>query len=345
MIMTLRSKPHRSSASVVLLAALCLVGWAATPAVSSPPAAPVAPTESAALAAGPTPPVAVTAPLALAPSGADDDEKNAQSNRELRERMAKLQRHVEELSRKVENLTEMAERNAQRAAETAERIQRPVLPTPPRFERAGDAPLGLVTRSAGKVFSRKYSMPEGKLQAFTQLMARDDVPVLVSPGDDSITVQGTAEQHAIVGGFITIINRERKDETQAYELSEGKLKDLTELMIRNDVPIRVRPGDEKIQVIGTPAEQAIIKAFIDLIRPDTGDIDDLGAVGGDRRLLGYVQGQSKRPTEADRRQFEEATAQIQQDQAQRIRDARRTHQDAIKRLDEALARQEQNHDR
>jgi len=348
MVMTQRSKPHRGSASIVLLAALCLAGWAATPAVSSPPTAappdestpaepndvvlaPIAPTDPTVLAAGPTPHMASTAPLALAPANADDGEETAKSNRELRQQMAELQRHVEELSRKVENLTELAERNAQRAAE---RVQRPARPAPPRVEGAGDAqfaPLGVATRASGKVFSRKYSMPEGKLEAFTQLMARDDVPVLISPGDDSITVQGTTEQHAIVEGFINIINRERKDETQAYELSEGKLKDLTKLMIRNDVPIRVRPGDDKIQVIGTPAEQAVFKAFIELIRPDNVDMHNLGAVRDVQRPLGFAGIQADEADAADRLKFEEAIAQLnwRQDQVREQVDQSHMHRDKL----------------
>lgn len=342
MIMTQRSKPHRGSASVVLLAALCLAGWAATPAVSTQPSAapsedsvavapsvesvpsapaavataPIAaaaPIESTVLAVGPTSPIVVAAPLAFAPTGADDDQEDAKSNRELSKRMAELQRHVEELSRKVEKLAETAGRSAERAAERADRL---VSPRPSRLEGAGDAPFGLVTSSSGKVISRKYSMPEGKLQAFTHLMSRDDVSIMISPGDNDITIQGTAEQHAIIEGFISIINRERKEETQAYELSEGKLKDLTELMVRNDVPIRVHPGDEQIGVIGTPAEQAIFKAFIELIRPDNVDMHNLGAARDALRVHGYAAALSDEKDAVARQKIEEVLAKTHWQQGQ-----------------------------
>ena len=41
------------------------------------------------------------------------------------------------------------------------------------------------------VTEKVYRLPEGKLAALTELMVRSDVPVLVSPGDESITVHGT----------------------------------------------------------------------------------------------------------------------------------------------------------
>ena len=42
----------------------------------------------------------------------------------------------------------------------------------------------------------------GKLKEFTELMVRQDVPILVSPGSDSIDVHATAAQHEVVGAFI-----------------------------------------------------------------------------------------------------------------------------------------------
>lgn len=56
--------------------------------------------------------------------------------------------------------------------------------------------------------------------------------------------------------------------TLPYELSSGNLKGLTELMIRPDVPILVRPGGEKIEVIGTKAQQAIFRSFAQMIDGD-----------------------------------------------------------------------------
>ncbi len=54
--------------------------------------------------------------------------------------------------------------------------------------------------------SRQYTLPKGKLELLNQLMIREDVPVLVSPSSNSITVHGTAEQHAIFKAFIDMIH-------------------------------------------------------------------------------------------------------------------------------------------
>jgi beta-lactamase regulating signal transducer with metallopeptidase domain len=56
-----------------------------------------------------------------------------------------------------------------------------------------------------------------------------------------------------------------------YRLSsEGKLKALTELMARDDVPVLISPMDDAIQVHGTKAQQMIFKAFVDMIDPKKG---------------------------------------------------------------------------
>lgn len=48
-----------------------------------------------------------------------------------------------------------------------------------------------------------------------------------------------------------------------YELPTGKLAALTKLMVRADVPIRVRPLDGAIEVHATEADHAVFKAFVD----------------------------------------------------------------------------------
>jgi len=52
---------------------------------------------------------------------------------------------------------------------------------------------------------------------------------------------------------------------RAYQLAPGKLEAVTELMVRPDVPIRVRPLDGRIEVQASERNQAIFKGFIDLI--------------------------------------------------------------------------------
>ncbi|MEE9129058.1 MAG: M56 family metallopeptidase, partial [Phycisphaerales bacterium] len=86
-----------------------------------------------------------------------------------------------------------------------------------------------------KVVTKTYKLSKGKLDGLTDLMRRDDVPILIRPGDDSIEVYGNQAQHMIFGAFVKMIDGE--DQIESYELSEGKLGALTELMARDDVPI------------------------------------------------------------------------------------------------------------
>lgn len=56
------------------------------------------------------------------------------------------------------------------------------------------------------------------------------------------------------------------ESVRTYKVSNpGKAKALGDLMIRDDVPIRVSPGDSSIEVHGTPAQHEIFKAFLDMI--------------------------------------------------------------------------------
>lgn len=114
-----------------------------------------------------------------------------------------------------------------------------------------------------KVVTKTYKLSKGKLDAITELMRRDDVPILIRPGDDSIEVYGNQAQHMIFGAFVKMIDGE--DQVESYELSEGKLGALTELMARDDVPIMIEPGDDSITVHGNDLEQAIFEAFVSMI--------------------------------------------------------------------------------
>jgi len=54
---------------------------------------------------------------------------------------------------------------------------------------------------------------------------------------------------------------------RVYRLSGGKLEPLTKLMIREDVPIRVRPIDDGIEVYATPSQHEALSGFIAIIDP------------------------------------------------------------------------------
>ena len=55
-----------------------------------------------------------------------------------------------------------------------------------------------------------------------------------------------------------------------YALPEGKLEALAALMSRSDVPLKVRPDKDRIAVEATPAQQAVVAAFVNLIHPSEG---------------------------------------------------------------------------
>ncbi|MBL8885750.1 MAG: hypothetical protein JNK16_03745 [Phycisphaerales bacterium] len=58
---------------------------------------------------------------------------------------------------------------------------------------------------AGRV-ARVYVLPEGKSEAFYELMSRSDVPILVQQKGNSIVVFATEGQHPTIEGFIKIIS-------------------------------------------------------------------------------------------------------------------------------------------
>lgn len=277
MVMTKRFAPRRGSFGFVVLAVLAMTGWVATPASSSPTSDDERIED---LPAQGDASVEQDVRLAFAPPEAKDEPRIAviSGNRrgkkadDVDDRFDRLERQVEQLTMQVQELAQLTrnsqdayakgreiwQEHARRQAEMALQFQQ---------QRQANRGRGIRGAPAGNVIIKKYEMPEGILEAFIKLMARDDVPVIISPAKDHVVVHGSPETHAIVGAFITIVSQKSQEQTQAYKLSEGKLKDLSDLMIRDDVPVRVRPGEDEITVYGPPAEQAIFKAFVDLISP------------------------------------------------------------------------------
>ncbi len=54
---------------------------------------------------------------------------------------------------------------------------------------------------------------------------------------------------------------------KVYRLSGGKLEPLTQLMIREDVPIKVRPMGDAIEIFATPGQHQALAGFIAIIDP------------------------------------------------------------------------------
>ncbi len=143
-------------------------------------------------------------------------------------------------------------------------------------------------RKKARTVARTYSMSEGKLSALSELMIRSDVPILVSPSGKRIKVQATPEQHERFAAFVELIEPRAalldaigpwqpsaaatlldSDEIEArtYSLPEGKLDALLQLMLRSDVPIRVRQTERGIEVHATPRQHRIFVQFVSMIHP------------------------------------------------------------------------------
>lgn len=63
-----------------------------------------------------------------------------------------------------------------------------------------------MTGPAAGTEPRSYVLPEGKLEALSSLMSREDVPVWVELHDDHIVVYATSEQHKVFESFVHMIH-------------------------------------------------------------------------------------------------------------------------------------------
>ena len=146
-----------------------------------------------------------------------------------------------------------------------------------------DAPAAMVEHS--------YKLPADKLEKLVALMAREDVPILVRPGDGEITVIATPRNQRVFGAFVSVINPQDREETYTLD-SEGKLGALQSLMTLDSVPVAVRSGDDDITVRGSRVTQHIFDAFVKMIDGETATPD---ASMAPRARRGMVRSRSTRP--------------------------------------------------
>ncbi len=309
MVMTQRSSPNLSFSGIALIFSLASAGWLATPASSCPPSsecsapkaatcasvettapcvsvagvpsalpAPKSSGTHAVMVVGtPAPPVAATAPLpgvatveapmpaippiaAYSPPAAPSlpgklmlagpTAPPARRGDNVDDRLDRLERQLERLADQLERMG-----GAQNRARTPER------PAVPRKPLSTAAPT-----PSGEEKARRYQLSGEKLEKLMALMVREDVPIKVRASGDGIEVIASHEQQMIFEAFVNMI--QQPDDTVYYQLSPGKLSALTELMVLNDVPVMVHPGEEKIGVNGGGAIQTIFGAFVRMIDPD-----------------------------------------------------------------------------
>ncbi|MEX2218604.1 MAG: M56 family metallopeptidase [Phycisphaerales bacterium] len=148
-----------------------------------------------------------------------------------------LERRIERLERSLERLEQRLDRMHQ------------------QMDRRGDAgSADLFTALAiapDATVIRSYTLPEGLCQDVIGLMSRQDVPVLVSPGDGEIAVHGTEAQQRAFRDFVTLIAPGEKT------VRAARVTDLAPVTIELDHPhdpLAVPPPDAKL--LGTLQEQA-----------------------------------------------------------------------------------------
>ncbi|HWL93744.1 MAG TPA: M56 family metallopeptidase [Phycisphaerae bacterium] len=295
MVMTRQDTPMMSRATVAMALAVVATGWLATPVEScdpvkeakaaktyvhvapvaeegqpTPAIAPMTPAPAVVAVEGMSPmaPMAAMTPMPasmveLAPFvavGFDDRGPGASGDRELAQR-------VERLERQIERLTALLEGQGQ--APSLPRTPQPGSPAARgrggRMERSPGTPKPS-PQAQGETFSKTYPVAEGKLEALLKLMSRDDVPPRVRGAEGGIELIGTADQHSAFEAFVDLIGG-TGDTITLYSVPEGKLEALVELMVREDVPVFVTPGEGEISIHGNAGTQHVFKRFLEMINP------------------------------------------------------------------------------
>jgi len=126
---------------------------------------------------------------------------------------------------------------------------------------------------------------------------------------------------------------------RAYRLPEGKLKALSELMIRPDVPIRVQPTPDRIEVHATERQHRVFRAFVRLIHPEAGgeeaEADKEVVAPRAERAAGDVEDARRAMMEELERAREAARGQLEE-QREALEEMRR----ALERQQRELERQQ-----
>jgi len=266
MIMTRKDAPGLSLTGWALAGGLILMGWAATPARSQEaPHVVVSREQPGATAVTLTAPEIVVTPSTPGTPGAvttiSAGVGKSKKSDDVEARLDRLETQMAEIA---ELLRSQASAGGSPGTPRAPHAwsSAPQPPAPPS-PAAPEALFGV--HRSGK-YKQPYELPDGRREALFKLMARNDVPVVVSQNGNQIVVQGTAAQHAAFKRFVDLISDE---EQRSYAVPQGKLEALVQLMIRNDVPVRVIPGEGRIEVLGTPAQQEIFENFLHLINGDS----------------------------------------------------------------------------
>ncbi|MFN0132384.1 MAG: M56 family metallopeptidase [Phycisphaerales bacterium] len=134
--------------------------------------------------------------------------RNAEAQRRAAEQSARAAVRAQELGaaaqRRGAEAQKRAMENQARAAENRARARGGVSVTAPAQQNAATEP-------------REYRLSDGKREALTELMAREDVPILIERHDDKIVVHATPTQHKVFEAFINLIEPDTAKNDDAGE--------------------------------------------------------------------------------------------------------------------------------
>jgi beta-lactamase regulating signal transducer with metallopeptidase domain len=246
----------------------------------------------------------------------------------IEKRLAELDLDGPELERVIEQIRPLAHEAPRAIAEALEQpAVREYLVALGAMGNEHRLPVGAFAAAGAPkapkdVYTKQYELPEGRLEALTELMSREDVPVLIRPGDDAITVIGPADQHMIFRAFTDLVTSD-DDYREMYELPEGRLDALTEFMSRSDVPVLISPRDDGIVVHGNKLEHTIFAAFVEMITDDA-RMDEVRS---------YEERAERAPaSQSQRARAHERRAQQQRVQAQALKAQRESMRHQAQRL-------------
>ena len=248
MVMTAHNSPNHSRRGVVLACTLAVGALVVTPILACPPSPkePKAPKAERA----PRPPKAPRSYTLVVPSAPPAPravpvppttfERFMRDRRPDRDDMS-IEQRIEELERQLDRLYEQLERTLNNVRGLS-------------FSGGVPMPGGLVV-GGGPAFRQAGPSLVGPVADYRQALGVYGAALALSPGG-ATEGSGCLKSGANAPGNTVV---------RTYELSDGKLDALTELMLRSDVPIAVRPVEGGIEVHATPAQQCIFELFCTLI--------------------------------------------------------------------------------
>ncbi|MCE7972955.1 MAG: hypothetical protein DYG92_01330 [Leptolyngbya sp. PLA1] len=158
----------------------------------------------------------------------------------------------------------------------------PGLACPPEAQPAGGAPSRPAFQASAGMFA---SQPDAPADRLAEMLARLDARLSAIEARLQ-TAPTTAPAIAVEGFPVASAPRANSPsespggptqpalaETapgsvpRSYTLSAGKLRALSDLMSRQDVPIWVTPGEDRIEILATPQQHEVFAAFLAMIEP------------------------------------------------------------------------------